>query len=287
MTKHADTVRNPTVIPSQENLVTTGKNRGYDELAPFLHEIDKIVAEECAEHTNLNELPWYATWEKWSDQHLMRKTTLNVIGQIVCPKLKYIERTVANVIKRIVLGITPVSKYIQVTHILDTSVQWDSLIEVDSFRSLKGKISKKSDSKKGTKPPYRVTSPSHSNDKSTLSSNHQSIQHEKNTKMATIPPLSQSNDTDPLPCTQLPTVSPADDNPPKEVIITSEKSLTSIGYSEIKNTAIANMKLMIAAATERSKEEIGKAIKVAQGNALKDIGRAYQSILTELDYIGN
>ena len=282
MTKQADTVRVPTVIPSPENPTTTGKNRGYDELAPFLHEINKIVAEECAIHTNLNEIPWYATWEKWIDQHLMRKTALNVIGQIVCPELKYIERTVENVIKRIVLDIPPVSKYIRITHISDTSVQWDSLIEVDSFRSMKRKTSKKSEGKKGPKTPYRENSPSHSNDNSTLSSNHPSIQNMKTTPMTTLPPLSQAMDTAPLPFTQPSAVSQADDNPPNEVIITSEKSLTNIGYSDMKNKAIADMKLMIAAATEVSKDEIGKVIKVAQNNALQDIGKEYASILTEL-----
>ena len=175
MSKKANTVRDPTAIPSHENPVTTGKNRGYDELAPFLHEISKIVAKECASHTNLDDLPWYATWEEWNDKHLMRKTALNVIGQIVCPELKYIERTVENVIKRIVLDITPVSKYIQVNNISDTPVQWESIVEVDSFRSLKRKTSKKSISKKDTKPPYRENSPSHSNDNSTLSSHHPSI----------------------------------------------------------------------------------------------------------------
>ena len=282
MTKLSDTVHDQRVISSQENPATTGKNRGYDELAPFLHEVNKIVAEECALHTNFETLPWYATWEKWNDQHFMRFTAINNIGIIVCPELKYIERTVENVIKRIVSDITPVSRYIQINHISDTSVQWESLIEVDSFKSLKRKSSKKSVSKKDTKPPYRENSPSHSNDNSTLSSNHPSIQNANTTKVATILPLSQSMDTAPLPFTQLPAVSPADDNPPKEVIITNEKSLTSLGYSNMKTTAIADMKLMIAAATEKSKEEIGQAIKIAQENALTDINKEYDSILKEL-----
>ena len=187
----------------------------------------------------------------------MRKTALNVIGQIVCPERKYIERTVENVIKRIVLDITPVSTYIQVNHISDTSVQWESIVEVDSFRSLKRKTSKKPISKKDKKPPYRENSPSHSNDNSTLSSHHPSIKNVNTTKMKTILPVSQSTDAAPLPITQTPLVSPADDNPPKEVIISNEKSLTSIGYSNMKISAMADMKLMFAAATEKIKEEIG------------------------------
>ena len=119
MTKQTDTVRDTRVKPSQEVLNTTGKNRGYDELAPFLHEVNKIVAEECATHENLEDLPWYATYEKWNDQHLLRCTAINVIGKIVCPDLKYTERTIKQVITKIVFNITPVSQYIQVNHLSD------------------------------------------------------------------------------------------------------------------------------------------------------------------------
>ena len=116
MTKLSDTVRDQRVISSQENPATTGKNRGYDELAPFLHEVNKIVAEECALHTNFEELPWYATWEKWNDKLFMTYTAINKIGAIVCPQFKYNERTVQNVIKTILSEITPVSRYIPVSY---------------------------------------------------------------------------------------------------------------------------------------------------------------------------
>ena len=170
MTRHGNTVSDTPVTPSQDKSKTTGKNRGYDELAPFLHEVNKIVAEECATHDNLDDLPWYATWEKWNDQHLLRCTAINVIGKIICPDLKYTERTIKQVILKIVSEITPVSRYIQVNHISDTSVQWESLVEVDSFKSMRRKSSKKSDGKKDTKTSYRESSPSQSNDDSTLSS---------------------------------------------------------------------------------------------------------------------
>lgn len=89
-------------------------------------------------------------------------------------------------------------------------------------------------------------------------------------------------DTTPLSNTQIPAVSPANDNPPKGVIITNKKSLTSLGYSDMNTTAIADMKLMIEAATEKSKDKIGQAIKIAKANALKDVNKEYDSILTEL-----
>ena len=144
MTKHADTVRDPRMIPSQDYSAPTGKNRGYDELAPFLHEVEKIVGEECGKHANFKDFPWYSTWERWNEQNIMTKTARNYIGRIVCPELKYKEQTIENVVNRIVSDITPVSRYIQISHISDTSVIWESLIEVDSFRSLKRKSFKKS-----------------------------------------------------------------------------------------------------------------------------------------------
>ena len=61
------------------------------------------------------------------------------------------------------------------------------------------------------------------------------------------------------------------DSPPKGVIISNEKSLTKHGYSKIKTTAVQDIKVMIEADTERSKKDIGNAIKNAKSAALKDI----------------
>ena len=62
MTKKETIVQDPNVIPSHVNYTILGKIRGYDEIAPFLHKVNKIVAEECAKHTALDALPWYPTW---------------------------------------------------------------------------------------------------------------------------------------------------------------------------------------------------------------------------------
>lgn len=43
-----------------------------------------------------------------------------------------------------------------------------------------------------------------------------------------------------------------------------------------------DMKLMTAAATKTSKEEIGQAIKTAKREALKDINKEYEAILKDL-----
>ena len=190
MTKQADTVRDTRVNPSLPHANPTGKNRGYDELAPFLHEVNKIVAEECAIHANPGDLPWYAIWEKWNDLHLLRCTAINAIGKIVCPDLKYTERTIKQVISKIMSAIPPVSRYIQVNHLSDTSVQWESLIEVDNFRSMKRKSSKKSASRKDTKLSYRENSPSQSHDDSTLSSNNPPIPKSTKDQLPYIVPIS-------------------------------------------------------------------------------------------------
>ena len=147
------------------------KIRGYDAIKPFLHEVNKIVQEECAKHESFDELPWYSTWKRWDKKALFDSTTINVIGKIVCPELKYTERTIGKSTERIISDIPPVSSYIQINELSDTSVKWESLIEIDSFKSLKVKRNSKSKgSKKDTKIPQRNNSPSPSHDVSTISS---------------------------------------------------------------------------------------------------------------------
>ena len=69
-------------------------------------------------------------------------------------------------------------------------------------------------------------------------------------------------------------------------IIINEKSLTSLGYSVMKTAAIADIKLTIAATTEKSKDEIGQAITITKSEALKYINKEYELILKELgEYI--
>ena len=50
----------------------------------------------------------------------------------------------------------------------------------------------------------------------------------------------------------------------------------------MKTTAVQDMKLTIEAATERSKEDIGNAIKNKKSSVLKDINNEYNAILKEL-----
>ena len=118
------------------------KIRGYDAIKPFLHEVNKIVKEECAKHESVADLPWYSVWKTWDDKELFESKTINVIGRILCPELTYKERTVKNLAQRIISDITPLSSYIQVNEISDTSVKWETLVEVNSFKSVKVKRSK-------------------------------------------------------------------------------------------------------------------------------------------------
>lgn len=62
----------------------------------------------------------------------------------------------------------------------------------------------------------------------------------------------------------------------------NEKSLTKDGYSKMKSTAEQDMKLMITAATERSNDDIGRAINNAKSTAVKDINTEYDAILADL-----
>ena len=221
MKKNKPAVRDPNVVPPPVQDSSQRKVRGYDEIAPFLHEVQKIVDEECAQHPP-HELPWYPIWQQWSDKHLMLSPSINDIGKIICPELKYKERTIIQIVKRITTDITPVANYIQVTHVSDTSVVWDSLIEVVSFKSLKKKKRPKTSSGR------QLTTGSYgectsSQDENTLSSNNPpqlDMQDEIITQLSLQQP---SQATAPMPRPSLPTTIPpaieSPDTPPTEVII--------------------------------------------------------------------
>ena len=68
----------------------------------------------------MEEIPWHTNWKKWDNREIFESTSINVIGQIVCPDLRYNERTVKKIAQRIISDITPVSSYIQVNKLLDT-----------------------------------------------------------------------------------------------------------------------------------------------------------------------
>ena len=74
-----------------------------------------------------------------NDKHLMRSPSINEIGKIICPDLHYNKGTIKQIVKRITTDIASVTKYIQVGHILEISVIWESKIEIDSFRKRRKK----------------------------------------------------------------------------------------------------------------------------------------------------
>ena len=115
------------------------RNRGLDEIAPFLHQVQKIVSEECAKHETVSTIPWYKTWESWMQQNLLNKTSMNSITAIIVPELFYNQRTIKTVVEKCLDEIHPIRTYIDITHLSDKSVTWVSRIEVDSFHSVKKK----------------------------------------------------------------------------------------------------------------------------------------------------
>lgn len=88
---------------------------------PFLQEVNKIVV-ECANHTYFNDIPWYSAWEKWTDKRLFRTESIKKVGTFICPNLKYNDRTIKLMIKRIVSKITPGNESLKINNLSDTSI---------------------------------------------------------------------------------------------------------------------------------------------------------------------
>ena len=63
---------------------------------------------------------------------------------------------------------------------------------------------------------------------------------------------------------------------------TNEKYLTTQGYSELKNTALVDMRTMINETTEKGKKKIGQAIATAKETVIKNLNTEYEAILKEL-----
>lgn len=76
------------------------KHCGHDGFQSFLHEVNKIVAEECTKHGTLYDLPWCKSWEDWKAKQLFNNTALNYKGRIIRSELKYNGRNVKSIAKR-------------------------------------------------------------------------------------------------------------------------------------------------------------------------------------------
>ena len=139
-TKVSKTKRTPTAgieNASVANWAHTPKpnkhTRGLDEIAPFLHQVEKIVTEECAKFETVHTIPWYKTWESWMNQNLLKKTSMNSVTTIIVPDLLYNQRTIKAVVERCLKEIHPINSYIDITHLTDKSVTWTPKVEIDSF----------------------------------------------------------------------------------------------------------------------------------------------------------
>ena len=127
---------------STQNPKSSRRTRGLDEIAPFLHQVNKIVSEECAKHETVDHIPWYNTWDSWMQQNLLRKTSMNSITSIIVPDLFYNERTIKAIVERCIDEIHPITSYIDITHLTDKSVKWVPRVDIASFKSVRNKRSR-------------------------------------------------------------------------------------------------------------------------------------------------
>ena len=104
----------------QETVPPTKRStRGLTQISPFLHHVDKIVMEEAAKHTTAETMPWYTIWLSWKSKDLFKKKSMNSITTVICPHLAYNQRTMRAVVQQCLDKITPISDYIDVTHLSD------------------------------------------------------------------------------------------------------------------------------------------------------------------------
>ena len=125
---------------SRTNPKPSRRTRGLDEIAPFLHQVQKIVAEECAKHETIKTISWYKTWESWMQQNVLNETSMNSVTAIIVPELFYNQQTIKSVVEKYLDEIHPISTYTDITRLSDKLVTWVSWIEVDSFHSVKKKL---------------------------------------------------------------------------------------------------------------------------------------------------
>ena len=135
--KQADNTANPVSAQQTKNPKFNRRTRELDEIAPFLHQVEKIVSEECAKHKTVANIPWYKTWESWMDQNLLLKTSMNSVPTIIVPDLFYNERTIKAIVERCIDEIHPITSYIDITHLTDKSVSWIPRVDIGSFQSVR------------------------------------------------------------------------------------------------------------------------------------------------------
>ena len=122
----------------------------------------------------------------YSDPHL------SIVSERLSVELKYAEQTIQKIVGHTKLNITSLAQYIQVNHVSDASVIWESLIEVDSFRNLKSKKKRKNKEGKDSTADF-YSKNSFSQDATTLSSTNPPVQSTTNliTQNSSLPPPSQ------------------------------------------------------------------------------------------------
>jgi len=251
------------------------KIRGYDALKPFLREVNKIVSEECSKHESVTGLSWFTQWSKWNEKSLFTVTSINTIGKIVCPELKYNERTVKQITNRIMSDITPLSAYLTISYCSDTSVKWDSIIEVGSYKSVKGHKSRKTNIEKlRTQSPF-TKSRSRSRDTSTISSKispPKEVMISDEERPSTPPPTKDTEEN-----------LTGDFVPPTPQVTNIKTPVTTlVEKTKLDDNAARELTQALLDATNRGTTAIGKAIATAKQTAVDDLNTEYNAILADL-----
>ena len=123
----------------RNNTKAARRNRGLDEISPFLHQVQKIVSEECTKHETVETTPWYKTCESWMQWNLLLKISMNSVTVIIVPDSFYNQRTVKVVVEKCIDDIHPITTYIEITHLTNKSVTWVPRVDIDSFQTVKKK----------------------------------------------------------------------------------------------------------------------------------------------------
>ena len=95
-----------------------------NELMEFLHVVMKIVSVECFNRDSPDNLTWYSVWERWNEMCLYTIKNTCTIVYIISHEPHSTERTVSQILKRIIIDIIPIFSSLKITHITDTTAKW-------------------------------------------------------------------------------------------------------------------------------------------------------------------
>ena len=110
--------------------------RVLNEINSFLHKVGKIITEEGSKHTTVDTMPWCTKWQIWKSKHLFKAKIMKTITVVICLYIHYNQWTVNAVVNIYFEEITPINKYINITHLSDTLVSWSLRVNLQSLKSV-------------------------------------------------------------------------------------------------------------------------------------------------------